>query len=165
MLRALENEPDRRYQQASELKTAVTAVSEEPRPTPVAPAAPLLTVPFWAPTSWIANSTSQGFVELYDDRVGFDFEVVSTWGPRLLPGAVHIPLDRVRSVAFTHSWLKGKFVQMQVEHGPWMVQLPFTWESTVWFAVGSKEEGESFVAAMRERSRTHSHDPAQPRIE
>jgi len=29
--------------------------------------------------------------------------------------------------------------------------LPFTWEDTVWFAVGSKEEGEGFVAAMRER--------------
>jgi len=29
------------------------------------------------------------------------------------------------------------------------VQLPFTWEDKVWFAVGSKEEGEGFVAAMR----------------
>jgi hypothetical protein len=41
-------------------------------------------VPFWAPTSLITNSTSRGFVELYDDRVAFDFEVVSTWGPRSL---------------------------------------------------------------------------------
>ena len=151
VLRALERDPARRYQQASELKTDVTSgSSREPTPTPAAPAAPVVTVPFFAPTSWIANSTSQGFVELYDDRVAFDFEVVSTWGPRSLR-AVHIPLDRVRSVEFTHSWVKGKFVQMRVEHGPWMVQLPFTWESLVWFAVGSKEEGEGFVAAMRER--------------
>lgn len=151
VLRALERDPARRYQQASELKTDVTSgSSKEATPTPAASAAPVMTVPFFAPTSWIANSTSQGFVELYDDRVAFDFEVVSTWGPRSLR-AVHIPLDRVRSVEFTHSWVKGKFVQMRVEHGPWMVQLPFTWEGMVWFAVGSKEEGEGFVAAMRER--------------
>jgi tRNA A-37 threonylcarbamoyl transferase component Bud32 len=151
VLRALERDPARRYQHAGELKTDVTSVSsKEATPTPAAPAAPVMTVPFYAPTSWIANATSQGFVELYDDRVAFDFEVVSTWGPRSLR-AVHIPLDRVRSVEFTHSWVKGKFVQMRVEHGPWAVQLPFTWEGTVWFAVGSKEEGEGFVAAMRER--------------
>jgi serine/threonine protein kinase len=151
VLRALERDPARRYQHASELKTDVTSVSsEEAIPTPAAPAAPVLTVPFWAPTSLITNSTSRGFVELYDDRVAFDFEVVSTWGPRSLR-AVHIPFDRVRSVEFTHSWLEGKFVQMQVEHGPWTVQLPFTREGKVWFAVGSKEEGEGFVAAMRER--------------
>ena len=48
---------------------------------------------------------------------------------------------------FTHAWLKGKFVQLQVEPGPWLVTLPFTWEDTVWFAAGSKEEGEGFVAA------------------
>jgi serine/threonine protein kinase len=151
VLRALERDPARRYQHASELKTDVTsASSEEATPTPAAPTAPVMTVPFYAPTSWIANSTCQGFVELYDDRVAFDFEAVSTWGPRSLR-AVHIPLDRVRSVEFTHSWVKGKFVRMRVEHGPWMVQLPFTWERMVWFAVGSKEEGEGFVAAMRER--------------
>jgi hypothetical protein len=40
---------------------------------------------------------------------------------------------------------------MRIEHGPWMVQLPFTWETLVWFTVGPKEEGERFVAAMRER--------------
>jgi hypothetical protein len=43
---------------------------------------------------WVVRST-------HDDRVAFDFEVVSTWGPRSLR-AVHIPLDRVRSVEFTH---------------------------------------------------------------
>jgi serine/threonine protein kinase len=151
VLRALERDPARRYQQASELKTDVSSGSfEAPTPPSAAPATPVMTVPFFAPTSWIANSTSQGFVELYDDRVGFDFEVVSTWGSRSLR-AVHIPLARVRSVEFTHSWVKGKFVQIRVEHGPWMVQLPFTWEALVWFAVGSKEEGERFVAAMRER--------------
>ena len=124
-----------------------------------ASAAPVMTVPFWAPSSLIQNSTSRGFVELYDDRVAFDFEVVSTWGPRSLR-AVHIPLDRVRSVEFTHSWVKGKFVQMRVEHGPWTVQLPFV-GGTVWFAVGSKEEGEGFVAAMRERL-GKSNPPAAP---
>jgi hypothetical protein len=71
--------------------------------------------------------------------------------PRVSTRDRHIPLDRVRSVEFTYSWLKGKFVHMQVEHGPWTVQLPFTCEGQVWFAVGSKEEGEGFVAAMRER--------------
>jgi tRNA A-37 threonylcarbamoyl transferase component Bud32 len=150
VLRALERDPARRYQHASELKTDVTSVSsQEAIPTAVAPA-PVMTVHFWAPTSLMANSTSQGLVELHADRVAFDFEVVSTWGPRSLR-AVHVPLDRVRSVEFTHSWLKGKMVLMRVEQGSWTVQLPFTWEGQVWFWVGSKEEGEGFVAAMRER--------------
>ena len=144
VLRALERDPARRYQHASELKTDVTPVSSEPAiPTPAAPAAPVMTLQFWAVLdSSLTNATSRGLVELYDDRVAFDFEVVSRWGPRSLR-AVHIPLDRVRSVEFTHSWVKGKFVQMRVEQGAWTVQLPFMWEGTVWFAVGSKEEGEA----------------------
>jgi serine/threonine protein kinase len=152
VLRALERDPARRYQHASDLKTDVTSVSSEAAiPTPAAPAAPVMTVQFWAVLdSSLTNSTSRGLVELYDDRVAFDLEVVSRWGPRSLR-AVHIPLDRVRSVEFTRSWVKGKFVQMRVEQGPWTVQLPFMWEGKVWFAVGSKEEGEGFVAAMRER--------------
>jgi hypothetical protein len=47
--------------------------------------------------------------------------------------------------------VRGKFVRIQVEQGPWAVQLPFTWDGMVWFAVGSKEEGEGFVAALRDR--------------
>jgi hypothetical protein len=47
--------------------------------------------------------------------------------------------------------VKGKFVGMLVEQGPWTVQLPFMWDGMVSFAVGSKEVGERFVAALRER--------------
>jgi predicted Ser/Thr protein kinase len=162
VLRALERDPARRYQHASEMKTDVTSVSsDEAKPGPAAAAPPVFTLPFWAPTSLFAtglspavvdlvsDATSRGFVEVYDDRVAFDFEVISIWGPRSLR-AVHIPLDRVRSVEFTHSKLRGKLVQMQVHHGPWMVQLPFRSKGKVWFAVGSKDEGEGFVAAVRE---------------
>ena len=107
-------------------------------------------------------------MELYDDCVSFDFEVVAVYGPRTLR-AVHIPLNRVRSVDNRSFW---RSIQMLVDHGPWTVQLPFAKSTKVSVRVGSTEEGERFVAAMREHlaedkapcvhpgTPTISHDPA-----
>jgi hypothetical protein len=155
VLRALEHDPGRRYQHASELKTDVTSgSSEEGAPKR---AAPVMAVPFTASMFFIQNSTANGLIELYDDRVSFDFEVVALYGPRTLR-AVHIPLNRVRSVEYRSFW---RSVQMLVEHGPWTVQLPFVKGTKVSVHVGSKEEGERFVAAMRERL-AKTNPPAAP---
>ena len=131
VLRALEHDPGRRYQHASELKTDVTSgSSEEAAPKRLTP---VMVVPFTASMA-IQNSNARGLMELYDDRVSFDFEVVAVYGPRTLR-AVHIPLNRVRSVKYS-AW---GTVQMQVEHGPWTVQLPFAKGTKVSVRVGSKE--------------------------
>ena len=84
VLRALEHEPGRRYQHASEVKTDVTSGSSEQ----AAPkrAAPVMAVPFTA-TMFIQNSTARGLLELYDDRVSFDFEVVSVWAANAPSGS------------------------------------------------------------------------------
>jgi serine/threonine protein kinase len=144
VLRALEHDPGRRYQHASELKTDVTSGSSEQE----APkrAAPAMAVPFMA-TILIGSSNVKGLVELYEDRVSFDFEVISSFGQRTLR-AVHIPLNRVRSVEYRSFW--GS-VQMLIEHGPWTVQLPFAKGTKVSVRVASKQEAEGLVAAMRER--------------
>ena len=145
VLRALEHDPGRRYQHASELKTDVTSgSSEEGAPKR---AAPVMAVPFTASMFFIQNSTANGLIELYDDRVSFDFEVVALYGPRTLR-TVHIPLNRVRSVEYRSFW---RSVQMLVENGPWTVQLPFAKGTKVSVQVASKQEAEGLVAAMRER--------------
>lgn len=98
--------------------------------------------------------TPRGLLELYDDPVSFDFEVVSY--ARTLR-SVHIPLNRVRSVEYRSSW---ESVEMQVEHGPWTVQLPSAKGTKVSGRIGSKEEGEDLVAAMRERLESRPSDPS-----
>jgi serine/threonine protein kinase len=154
VLRALEHDPVRRYQRATELKTDVTSVSSEEAAPPRA--APIMVVSFKITHVTYPVTISSGLLALYDDRVSFDFEVISSLGPRT-PRTVHIPLDRVRSVEYRPFWRR---VLMQVEPGPWTVQLPFAWGGQVWVQVASKEEAKGFVAALRERLESRQPDPS-----
>jgi serine/threonine protein kinase len=150
VLRALERDPARRYQHASELKTDVTSVSsEEAIPTPAAPAAPVLTVPFWAPTSLITNSTSRGFVELYGDRVACDFEVVSTWDRDRSGLCISLSIVCAQWSSLTRGWRESSFrCRSNMDRG--RSSCPSRGRARSG-SRSARRKGEGFVAAMRER--------------
>jgi serine/threonine protein kinase len=148
VLRALERDPVRRYQHASELKTDVGEAGTTAEPPSTSGVAPIMSLPFTASMVFMQNATAKGIVELHDDRVSLNFEVVSLYGPRTLRSA-DIPLDRVRSVS--GPGLSGLAVQMVVEPGPWTVPLPFAKKGTIGIQVRSKQERDAFVAAVQAR--------------
>jgi len=149
VLRALERDPSRRYQCASELKTDVATASKPAAASSEGPpvAAPLLSVRFTASHLFIYKSTSSGVLELYDDRVSFDFELVSLYGPRS-HHVVTVPLTQVRSVKYL---VLSGIIQLRVEPGPWTAQPPFAAGGKISVRVRPTPQGKRVVAAIQER--------------
>ena len=153
VMKTLEKEPDRRYQQASQIKTAV-AQARQPASQPITPAYAkagipskpderprLLAVPFTTADIHMGFGNVFGLATISDEALELEFEIRDSVGGSIKSAArtVEIPFDKLTNASYETGFF-GHRIELQTETMSALSEIPTSQQGAVKLRIKKKDE-------------------------
>ncbi len=165
VMRTLEKEPARRFQQASEIRTAVESIVEnqpfsKPSPEPVPPVKTLGAFPF-SVGLYQGLACARGIAHLYADRIELEYEVVDEVLGEIKSAPKHttVPLDSLLHVRFVKGYLSDN-VEFQTDRIDAAKDVPGSLQGK--FSLGTKRGDMELATRFVDQCDRLRHNPVSP---
>lgn len=161
VMRTLEKDPGRRFQQASQIKTAcesldqpaASATTPEPAETTAKPLALGPPLPVSLEDLYASLASAEGLIRGFETHLELEFEVRdAVVAHRWASNRVEIPLERIASVILKNRWMNS-YIEFQADQFDAVKDIPSSQQGKfrVYFKKKDRELAEQFVWQIQKR--------------